>query len=421
MGPRLLPTSLVLAALVSVVACAEKKQLTQMHDATVEMRDTTKEMNGNTKEMKTTTKTMAEDTKGMREDTRSVRKSTDDMRAATENMRKSTEDMRRSTETVRESTTQVLEETKEVKDLTAELYDSARQGAAVTLRRELLESAYRSESSGKKIGELGKYFMAFEFQLWNDMGQDKGEEKRRELMQIATTEFFRDLREFATGDETVNPFAQMTAGGPVHSADNKTATVNALAVTMHILNRKQEDFIRRNPTVQPVSIYSMIADALRAEKAIDAGEVADIPAYQKDVLANKKLALFLMQARHNFAAAMFLSETVSKQGVGNKVRAFANRYFGWGASWTLDADALNVAQTEQLARYLKAVVRTRAVLNEVGVKPEVNSKIEAFLKGAKVKATAEKASGALLAARAELIELLEQSRPVAAAGAAKKP
>ena len=103
--------------LMSLTACSQLDKVDEMHDATVKMSNTTDEMKQNTSDLET--------------------------------------------------------KTEDLKDVTDELYDSLRQGNALQARRDAYDSILKAPTLFKKTAEATKYFMAFEFQLWNHMGQDQ--------------------------------------------------------------------------------------------------------------------------------------------------------------------------------------------------------------------------------------------------------
>lgn len=396
--------SVLALSVVALVACAEKKQLTEMHDSTERMDKTTKEMQG--------------DTNDMRAQTKALKASTDKVADITKRMGDITENMGRITENMGQRTAEMHEQTKRLGKQTGELYDASRQGAALALRRDLLESMYKAESGGKKLADGAKYFMAFEFQFWTGYGPDESEEKRLELMASATSEFFKDVKEYEVDSlfasaETIDPLAKHNTWFSLDSAGNKRATFNALAATMHSLNRKQAEALHETGK-KTTSIYEMIADALRDGKKISEGQLAttEIPAYEKDVLTNQVVAVKLLQARHNFIGAILLSQLKDSAGLMVKIM---NAKFNAGMAWDIKIDSFNQVQLEQFQTYLKGALATRALLRELGLKPEVDPALMAFYKGMTMKSEG-KGSGALLAARTGLIELIEQFRAPDPAG-----
>lgn len=377
---------LVVVMSLIAVACAEQKKLSEMHDSTVEMNDTTKELLGVTKEMRETTE-------GLDESTTKMRETTEEVVTVSKEMSTKMDDM--STKTV------------EVVRVTDELYDSSRQGVSLQLRRDALDALLRAQSGGKKIEEAAKYFMSFEYQLWTSWGVDGSVEKREELMRAAVAEFLKALNEFTVKGDLA-PFAESTGDArDLHGDDNKQASLNALAATVHSLNRKQEEMALKSPAHQTVSMYSMLLESLKLEQEVNEGRIAleSLKSYQREILVNKEIAVRLLQARHNHIAVIFLSKVLPQEGLRNRWKAGLNYYLSWGAKWKLDMDALNLAQLKEYAMYLDASLKTRASLAEIGIEPIVDGTLSAFMNGARP-VTEGKGGGEINAARTELFTLI---------------
>lgn len=342
-----------------VIACGEMKKVDEMHKATMDMSETTK----------------------------SLAKTSDGMKANTE-----------------------------------ELYDASRQGTALQLRREAMRQLPLASSSGSKVAEAGKYMMSFEYQLWNGAGQDALPGKRDELMKDAVTELFRDLMEFDSGTELSDPTAQFD--GEPHSHNNKDAVFNALAVALQQVNRKQEEMHRARPDVPLVSMLTLIQTALAEEKDINEGRIAadKISPVSSVVLANKALAVRLLQARQQFIPFVFLAETspLGKVKFAKNAGLFSKAKGAWALAsvtgglakalvtgWTLDLDRLNLPQTLEFLHYFKAADATREFLVKTGLEPAPRHWIaDRMFKKMNVK-TEGRGNARVSAARLELFSKLQ--------------
>ncbi len=309
----------------------------------------------------------------------------------------------------------------------------------MTSRRELLEATYKSESGAQKSVLAALYFKAFEFHLWTGADKDATEEKRLALMKDAVREFFRAIQEFDEDDRGPDPIAKRNADAPLHDGSNKHATFNALALTMHESNSKQEEMLHEHKNLKLITMYSMIVESLASEKKnLEGNSTAhEVPEYQQIVLENKELATKLLQARHNIMLAVFIKETLKKTLIPaqpepppssivdsfsrvfskwiEKGKAAANIYLppaipGVPFKWDLNLERYNVQQTLLLTKYLKGCMQTRTDLGlHIGVKPVVHGHVETIFKGLRV-VGGDKGSKELLEARARLREAIEMVR-----------
>lgn len=136
--------AVAMVAVVGLSACQAKKQLDNMHDATMDMRDQTQHLG------------------------------------------------RTSDELGRQM---------------GEMYDALRQGDSLKARRDSLNAMVSARDSARKVSEAGKYFMSFEYQIWSAIGEDTPV-RRVEAAESAMKEFMKDVQEFLLPGQTeVDPFA----------------------------------------------------------------------------------------------------------------------------------------------------------------------------------------------------------------------
>ncbi|MFM6929143.1 MAG: hypothetical protein ACKOX6_11805 [Bdellovibrio sp.] len=304
--------------LISLTACSEMDKVDEMHDATVKMSNTTDEM----------------------------KKNTSDLDAKTE----------------------------QLKEVTDELYDSLRQGDALQARRAAYDSILKAPTLFKKTAEATKYFMSFEFQLWNHMGQDQDEDKRDILGQQAALEFFMEIEELADRDGSVHPLVAPDVRN-INSRDNLRASFNAMAISMDKINRKQTRELNLNKNHKPMSMYSMMEEALLAPR--------DVPqkGYVREILAHEEKAIQLLQGRYNMFQMMFV-DTVTKIGDKNIVAQGKMVFLGWDFNLdSLSATQLEYLQTEALAHALEA----KKFLIKLGKAPKLNPLLKRLMKNMRVK------------------------------------
>lgn len=307
------------------------------------------------------------------------------MHDATVKMSDTTEDMKTSTG--------------ELKNQTDELYDALRQGNALQLRREAYNSILQAPTLFKKISEATKYFMSFEIQLWNGLGQDKSSSKRESLEQQATQEFFMEIEELAPRDNSIDPLAEPDAKD-ISSRDNMTASFNAMAVTMERTNRKQLENNDRLGERTVVSMYSLMEEALLAPR--DVPQKGSI----REVLAHEEKAIQILQTRYNMFPLMFI-DAVSKLGDKNKVMQAKTLMMGWD----LDLSGMNATQVEFLkTEVLQQGLDAKNLLIKLGKKPEMNSKVARLIDKMKVKKGEAKVSFTAAQDQQGLVNMLKEIR-----------
>ena len=369
----LITTSILLALALS--ACDMKKQLTEMHDSTGEMNETTKKMNATTEGMHTTMQGMEKTTVGMDGKMKGMNATMEIMNEKMEGMKSITQDM--------------LEQTNE-------LYDAAKLGDSSMQRRAALEALGKATATGRKVTEAVKYFISFEYQLFSGFGQDQSDDKRKHLLYEATLEFFKDITEFTTKETVPQPLAQAAKGGD----DNKEASFNALAVSLHKMNRKQEEYIKKNNLKEEdsLSMYKVILSALAKKKAIDEGQLklSELADYEREVLNNEEVAIKLIQARSNITAAIVLNgvSDIQKDIPGNGPIASLLKELSDVAKgvlkgaemrfkkWDVPVAKINAVQSETAIKYIASILATHKYLKEIGVQPIYNQTLVEILKRA---------------------------------------
>jgi hypothetical protein len=363
-----------LAALATVAlfaACNQARNLDEMHDATAEMRDQTRDMNKQMHDMGSDTKALGATTKDMA------------------------------------AQTQVLGAlSKGLDEKTAELYDVAKQGAALKTREDELNSLLEAQDPADKVSRASKYFMSFEYQIWSGIGQDS-EARRIELATSAAREFMREIQGFVRSGQTeVDPFATPQMGviakglkglealatadasklASLNSSEvaNREESLNSLAVTMHILNRKQEELLGLNKNIKELSILSMVQEALSAKADIETGrkQIEDYPGYVKEILVYEDVAVLLLQARQNYLGAMALARV-------SKIREDQTQVIAMNVgTWTMNLSTLNVVTIREVTRYLKGAVKIQDFLQALGVKPMLNKNLKRMLMNAQLDVSA---------------------------------
>lgn len=340
----LLSTLLILSF---VAACAEKKQLEEMHDNTAEMKDTTVKMEANMTDLKG--------------------------------------------------------KTGQMKEVTDELYDALRQGNSLQLRREGMKSILNAPTMFGKISEAGKYFMSFEMQIWNLTGQDIEAGKRDVLAQQAAQEFFLEVEGLAPReglDLTAEPNSAHIQGQA-----NRSASFNALAVTMQEINRKQLPVLKARPELEKISMLSLMEEALLSKQALNEGklDLGTKAGYIREILVHEAKALQILETRYNLFPLIFIDQ-VSGINDANIFSKAKRRYIGW----EFNMDKLNSEQLAYLQeKVLAPALEAKKLMKKLGLQPKLDSDVAGLLKSMKLVAH-DKVSAKTAASRAGLLDMISQ-------------
>ena len=340
--------NLAMSLMLMLVACQEKKQLTEMHDSTAQMNTTTSNMDKKMGEMSATTT--------------EVGKESHEMNGKMSN---------------------VVGTADKTLTLMGELYDSSRQGQSLDLRRKIWDAVVSEKALDAKIVGAGEYFLAFEFEVWSSMAQDTQENRRDQLAKDAVTELFNNLKLVSHWDENeINPFAnpesRIKSGEYLSSGEtlNEKAVFNALSAALHKINRKQE-FAAGKAGIEVLSMFSVIEKSLKAGVLIKAGQkrLEDFPVYVDEVLRNESLAIRLLQARYNMMGLILMAR-VSKISE-SFTDGFSKKILG--KKWVVDLAKLNQSQVRFYTAHLTEALKTRQLLTDIGVKAELNKDIRKIL------------------------------------------
>lgn len=317
-----------------------------------------------------------------------VKKNLDDMHKATVEMSETTKRME-------EKTGELDKKSGSLDDKTAELYDALRQGNAALLRKEFLQQMNESKEMAKKLSLGVKYFWAYEFQLWSMQGLDN-DHRREELASSAAREFIREIHEYAPTEEFISP-----------TSDNNTdMNFLALVTTLHEVNNKQKS--RVDPKgIEHMSMLSLIERALKQKTDLDAGRISinDLKPASYDLLAFENKLIQILQARQNFILTMLVAKASNiDKDLKTKIKLGL-----LGMKWSLDLGRYNDVEINEMTRYLKAVLDTRAILRNAGHAIVVDETIQKVMMNGQLTKTKPQ-SKARLAAESQIADYIGQVR-----------
>ena len=298
---------------------------------------------------------------------------------------------------MKDATAQIRDTSKELKETSGDLYDDLRQGDAKASRETSLRDMLNARSLQEKIKHAAHYYMAFEYQLWTGAGKD--DSARRELLQAeAAREFVRTLQSFAeAGQSTPRPFASRSpfqGGSPskAEDAENRQQCLNTLAAAMHLLNPKQEFRIKLNPSMKPVSMMTMVEDAMRARYEISLGQKAieQYPKHVHELLAFSWVVDLALQARYNFLGFSAIYTASDLQREFTEVSFFDLKTWSFHTisfnvlrklafGWSPLHESMNDSEIRVVTEYLTWGMETRKLMEETGLEPKLNPRVHQLL------------------------------------------
>jgi uncharacterized phage infection (PIP) family protein YhgE len=409
----------------SFIACQERRQLKEMNQNTTEMNKTTKDMSENTAQMNKTTAKMADSTTHMDKTTQKMANNTSEMKNTTRQLSKSTNIVIKSVKDTNAKMDQMSEQlgasnakidklvaqtgeanqnmkvmqtkmgetnTKldtmqaaadEIQLVSSEMLDASRQAISLQMRREALkklltpvEGASFDVLLSSRLSEAGKYFMAFEYQLWSDIGEDREPGKRLELAALAAREFMRDVQQFMNSPNQTEP--------PDADSDQITdQALNSLSAALSEINSKQSHQVKLSNAgtakdedkIQALNMYEMIKTALFASKEIRLGlkKIEDYPSYVEEILKFENIALLLMRTRNNFLGALTLAK------ISNVTDGAATKLMLYYMDWHPDFAKSNLVQLKEIRKYIKGASAAKKILSDLGTSTgEISSMITVY-------------------------------------------
>lgn len=327
-------TVIALSAVLAIAACSQTKQLEEMHDSTKQMNDTTRDMNKTTSDLDAKMGTLKEITKG--------------------------------------------------------LCRGSSQALPLQARQMTLNQMDRAVRGLDKINWAVTYVEGFDFQVWPLCQTSESEVDH--MLDDAVLEFFQVIQRYETG-RLPNPFVEAAntdaSGSAIDDNDAKDLSFNTLAVALNFVNRNQLDHHDANPAAPVYSFLSVIEETLKEGVKVERGEksLADLKPYQRDLLANRDVAVKLLQARQQAETAIVVG-AASRVAVGsmkNTLNMALDRYIKLlkieAKPWTFIADSWNEAMIDRNTKFLKDAVETRSFLKSIGVAPQMDANLVRLTKG----------------------------------------
>lgn len=320
---------------------------------------------------------------------------------------KQLEEMHDSTAEMNHTTQKMNDRMGNLRDVTSGLCRGSSQALPLQARQMTLNQMDRAVAPEDKINWAVTYVQGFDFQAWPLCESSPSEIDH--MLDDAVLEFFQVIQRYDSGHRIPNPFVAAGASG----ADAQDLAFNMLSTALGFVNRQQLDNRDKNASAPVYSFLSIIKESLSAGVKLDKGELrlSDLKQYQIDVLANKGIAVKLLQARQSMSLAIVLSfaKKVTVSSVGNLVQMAKDRYLsrwvGGTHKWRFRIDDWNQAQLKNYGKFVNDAVEARAILKEIGVKPELDPSLAALI-GGMTASTSQPKAGVMFQARSGFVSSL---------------
>ncbi len=235
-----------------------------------------------------------------------------------------------------------------------------------------LKAMEASNDQSAKFGYAAEYMVSQTYQGWN--ANAESEEVRMNLMGIAVPSFFFKVTNYIANRNSFNPSGK----------SGQEMDLYAICATLDYINTVEIEKIK-NSNYKPVTMLSMIEDALRLKQAVNKGilKITDLPTYQQEILNHEQDAIYLLRVRQNFLKGVVIA--ISKQHengnpktkVGLMINGFTSLFTG---SVGHNLDAQNISEIETLAIGLDKAAETEQFLVDIGVDPKNDSEVSYFLR-----------------------------------------
>lgn len=360
----------LLSSLLTISACQQGRQLSEMHDSTDNVDKTSTRMDGKLESMNTTMGGMA--------------KNTVDLVDKTGHLSQVTE-------------TNLSETNARMKTL-AETTDgiclAGRHAQAAINRDNAFKRILAANTPEAKTAAATSFLMSFEFQQWGICGSDTLE-VREQLINTGIQEFFYTIV------DTVSPNTTALAMASRHSDLDQAAlrddNFNAIAASLHGIDDVQLQVLKRassgNASKLPsVSMLSLLEEGLKLSQSSS----ETVKPWQHQVLSHRTLALRLIQSRQSFAIAAVVGKLIpepTSSNIGTSASLLVDRIVGGFhiarkvADWEANINDFTVDELNDLSFYLTIAVESRKFLKNIGLTPIIDPEFAPIFNGLTLSST----------------------------------
>lgn len=265
--------------------------------------------------------------------------------------------------------------TKDMKEISQSIKTSqeyltilARAGSTGAFSIEQFERVKHADKLADKLELTSAYFAGMEYQYWLAWGQDTQE--LRESMWAKSVElFFAQIEGLVNDDFPVNG-SWWSLG---YSFDSDLETLGLISVAMSKISVEQSRMTKKFG-VKSYSAYDLLKEGLQYKEAYDAGK--PVPEWAVNVLRKRKIAIYLMQLRHNFYPLIVLSQMTN---VEDSPKWFLAKSLV--QDFNVDLENFDKAELDYYVELLKKGLDARLFLERVlCIKPQFTKLTQHFYK-----------------------------------------
>ncbi|MBT4793088.1 MAG: hypothetical protein HON90_16060 [Halobacteriovoraceae bacterium] len=280
-----------------------------------------------------------------------------------------------------EKKTDNMENTMEKMDSTVDHMDSNMTSMYFQVRQSDFEEKRTKQMSillnsnsgmGQKLAAAEKYFSAFEYQLWTNVGRDTLE-YRNQMIAEALEEFYQLMGDIFNGYDVMSPTL-------LDDANPRTKAFYALATKIHSINIYQENLVAKSKGLKLISLFDVIQAGLQNERQDAPLEIVD------EVILrgiNQEVTEALINARMNYFLGLALKNMTDKHKMGfwAKAKGLVFRLFS-GRIGELEPKTVlndqNQVTKEYIVEKLEKAVRAKEVLSTNNLTVRIDRSLESI-------------------------------------------
>lgn len=296
---------------------------------------------------------------------------------------------------MRDTTKEMNEKMNETNKNTSNLGAASRHGFTEDKRDKKVDELIEEGEMGEALTHSKVLVLAYEFQSWDGIANHEGLEEREELIGDALDELYRTYigthGKLTEKRKVLGVFSRKTRMEKMSPLDldgeNKKAerAFYAISTVLHYTDLLQRRTIKQNEDagrhMEEISLYDVIKSALLKESR---GEAVNENEAKVLVRSYKDMAIDMLQARMSFMTALALKELVTKEEMSFKDKLSGLLFKASGGKYgALKVDSLfaesNDPTREQVMEYLDGALKTKAVLEEIGVEPRLQKEVKSIM------------------------------------------
>lgn len=241
------------------------------------------------------------------------------------------------------------------------MYQDLRQGDALNARLKTIENLIATPKLKGKTVFAAQYFMSFEYQLWKGEGVDN-DPLRQVLLRTAVEEFIHVLRRLSHTDFPVD----------VLNSDNDVISLQALALSVHMLNPNAEHDLRTK-NMPVYSMYDLLKNSLQYGYDLQIGKLsaAELPEYAQLAIKDPALTRYVFDLRTSMFPALVVA-ALSDVSSDAFFARWTSRAGVWLKPWTARTAQMNELQVLELSEWLSLANADVTFMKSLGLQPKAD-------------------------------------------------